>query len=94
MDFPPNIYIAYEAGGQLARYAFSEIMQTSGINIVRGEEPVGNGTIYELMHVPIGDIDLFFNGQRLTRGMDYVLSGKQIIFDVIKTGILRATYNF
>jgi hypothetical protein len=63
---------------------------------VRGEELEKQGCIFLLAHLPIGDIDLFLNGQRLTRGIDYFLNGREITMAKMPfdTDILRAGYNY
>lgn len=81
----------------MIKYAKTECVEplpTSAVNIIRGEEPTGSGLTRYLANTPIGDIDLFFNGQRLTRNIDYALSEKQIQLSQELIGILRATYNF
>jgi hypothetical protein len=61
---------------------------------IRGEKPTGSGCNFTLANIPIGDIDLFLNGQRLTLGMDYELEGRQITLykSISITDILRAGY--
>jgi hypothetical protein len=63
-------------------------------NNIRGEKPIGSGCNFALANLPIGDIDLFLKGQRLTLGMDYELEGRQItLYKLISiTDILRAGY--
>jgi len=63
---------------------------------IRGEEPEKQGCIFLLANMPIGDIDLFLNGQRLTRDIDYFLNGREITLAKMPfdTDILRAGYNY
>jgi hypothetical protein len=63
-------------------------------NNIRGEKPTGSGCDFTLANTPIGDIDLFLNGQRLTLGMDYELEGNRITLykPISITDILRAGY--
>jgi hypothetical protein len=63
---------------------------------IRGEEPEKQGCIFLLANTPIGDIDRFLNGQRLTRGIDYFLNGREITLAKMPfdTDILRAGYNY
>lgn len=65
-------------------------------NCIRGETPAGSGCAFQLAHVPVGDIDLFLNGQRLTRVVDYSLAESGILLarSVTRDDILRAGYNY
>jgi len=75
-------YVPYETPAQVASHS------------IRGEKPTGSGCDFTLANIPIGDIDLFLNGQRLTLGMDYELSGKQMTLykSILITDVLRAGY--
>jgi hypothetical protein len=79
----------------MAMYTMEEsAAPVQATNIIRGEKPIGSGCNFTLANIPIGDIDLFLNGQRLTLGMDYELEGKQITLykSISITDILRAGY--
>lgn len=95
MDFPEFFYLAFEEDGQLVKYTKSvSVPIVTQMNVIRGEEPTGYGVTRYLLHMPIGDIDLFLNGQRLTRNIDYSLTGNAINFEQDPMGILRASYNY
>lgn len=95
MEFPEFFYLALEDGGELVKYTKSVLAPiVTQMNVIRGEEPSGNGITRYLARAPIGDIDLFLNGQRMTRNIDYSLTGNVIGFGQDPIGILRASYNY
>ena len=93
MEFPEIFYLALDSAGPFVMYAKEETAATA-TNTVRGEKPTGSGCDFALANIPIGDIDLFLNGQRLTLGIDYELSGRQITLykPILITDVLRAGY--
>jgi len=93
LEFPEFFYLAFDPTGPMTMYTKGE-STVQATNIIRGEKPTGSGCNFTLASIPIGDIDLFLNGQRLTLDMDYELEGRQITLykSISITDVLRAGY--